>query len=96
MQFIVLTRRRSEVFADADYTAARLEQEAQVVRGLYADGAVRQIWHRADVGGACMLLESGSEDDVRRLLALLPLFAAGMQEAVMIVPLLPYRGFGPR
>jgi len=94
MQFMVLTR-RSQAFADSAYTPARLGQEAQVVRGLYLEGAIRQIWHRGDAGGACMLMESNSEEEVRRFLDLLPLFAAGMQEVVVIVPLLPYRGFGP-
>ncbi|PBC04341.1 muconolactone Delta-isomerase family protein [Mesorhizobium sp. WSM3860] len=95
MQFMVLTR-RSEAFVDADYTAARLEDEAQAVRSLYLDGTVRQIWHRADIGGACLIMEGETEDDVRQLLESLPLFAARMQEAVAIVPLSPYRGFGPR
>jgi len=96
VQFLVLTRRRSEVFANADYTPARLEDEAQAVRRLYVEGAARQIWHRADIGGACILMECASAEDVGRLLGSLPLFAAGMQEAVAIVPLSPYRGFGPR
>lgn len=96
MQFVVLTRRRSEAFTDADYTPARLEEEAQAVRRLYIEGAIRQIWHRKDIGGACLLMETETEDDIRRLLGSLPLFAAGMQEAMAIVPLSPYRGFGPR
>jgi len=94
VQFMVLTR-RSPAFADSAYTPARLEQEAQVVRGLYLEGAIRQIWHRGDAGGACMLMEGHSEDEIRRFLELLPLFAAGMQEVMTMVPLLPYRGFGP-
>lgn len=93
MQFVVLTRRRTEVFRDADYTPERLTAETAAVRQLYAEGVVRQIWHRGDIGGACLLLEVASEADARERLGKLPLFAAGMQEAVCVVPLNPYRGF---
>jgi len=93
MQFMVLTRRRSEAFSDADYTPERLAAETAAVRQLYAQGVVRQIWHRGDIGGACLLLEAESEAAARAALAGLPLFAAGMQEAVFVVPLNPYRGF---
>jgi muconolactone delta-isomerase len=93
MQFIVLTRRRTEAFSDTDYTPERLAAETDAVRRLYAQGVVRQIWHRGDTGGACLLLEADSEAEARAALDGLPLFAAGMQEAVFLVPLKPYRGF---
>jgi muconolactone delta-isomerase len=93
MQFMVLTRRRTEAFNDADYTPERLSAETQAVRRLYAAGLVRQIWHRGDVGGACLLLEAADEAEARAAIDGLPLFAAGMQEAVFVVPLNPYRGF---
>jgi muconolactone delta-isomerase len=96
MQFMILTRRRTEAFGEADYTPERLDAEAEAVRRLYADGIVRHIWHRGDVGGACLLMEAASQDEVRAALESLPLFAAQMQEAVSVVPLQPYRGFGPR
>jgi hypothetical protein len=96
MQFMVLTRRRTESFNDADYTPERLEAEAEGVRRLFMAGAVRQIWNRGDMGGACLLVEAEAEDEVRSALDALPLFKSGMQETVFIVPLRPYRGFGPR
>jgi hypothetical protein len=96
MQFMVLTRRRSEAFADDAYTPDRLEAEAEAVRRLYADGVVRQIWLRGDTGGACLLMEAADRVQIIAALDTLPLFAAGMQEAIAIVPLQPYRGFGPR
>ena len=96
MQFMILSRRRTELFGEDAYTPDALEAEAERVRALYIDAKVRQIWLRGDVRGACMIMEADSEDEVRALLASLPLFAAGKQETVAIVPLLPYRGFGPR
>ena len=95
MQYMVLTR-RTDGFSDGDYTPERLEGEAEAVRRLYSEGIVRQIWHRGDIGGACMLMEGTSDAEIRASLQTLPLFAAGVQEAVWIVPLRPYRGFGPR
>ncbi|MCA0012140.1 hypothetical protein LB561_14060 [Mesorhizobium sp. B292B1B] len=96
MQFMVLTRRRTESFNDADYTPERLEAEAEGVRRLFMASTVRQIWNRGDMGGACLLMEAEGEDEVRSVLNALPLFKSGMQEMVSIVPLRPYRGFGPR
>ena len=93
MQYIVITRRRSEKFPESDYTPERLAAETAAVRKLYGDGIVRHIWHRGDVGGACLLLEVETEDGVKSALDRLPLFGLGMQEAVSIVPLTPYRGF---
>ena len=93
MQYIVITRRRSEKFPESDYTPGRLAAETAAIRKLYSDGIVRHIWHRGDVGGACLLLEVESEDGVNSALGSLPLFGLGMQEAVAIVPLMPYRGF---
>jgi len=96
MQYMVLTRRRTERFDDAHYTPERLEAEADGVRRLFMAGAVRQIWNRGDMGGACLLMEAEAVEDVRTMLNVLPLFQSGMQETVSIVPLRPYRGFGPR
>jgi muconolactone delta-isomerase len=95
MQFMILFRRDTERFADADF-APRLEEEAQRARALYAAGFIRQVWNRGDVGGACLLAEADSEEAVRATLATLPLVKAGMLEIVAVVPLKPYRGFGPR
>ena len=94
MQFLTLSRRRTESFTDADF-AARVEDEAQRARALYAEGFIRQIWHRRDIPGACLLVESDSEEHVRAKLGTLPLVQAGMLE-VTIIPLKPYAGFSPR
>ena len=94
MQFLAFSRRRTESFTDAEF-AARVESEVEQARVLYAQGFVRQIWHRADVAGACLLLEADSEQQARERLNTLPLVQAGMLD-VSVIPLRPYAGFCPR
>lgn len=94
MQFLILSRRRSESFSDAEF-AVHVEVEREQARRLYADGFIRQIWHRTDVSGVCMIVDATSEADVRQQLDTLPLFAADMIE-FSVIPLKPYAGFGPR
>jgi hypothetical protein len=55
--------------------------------------ASRQIWHRGDVVGAWLLIEAGSEDEVRDTLAALPLVEAGMLVIDALIRLKPYAGF---
>jgi muconolactone delta-isomerase len=93
MQFLTVSRRRTERFADADF-AARAEEERAQARALYAEGFIRQIWQRGDVAGACILVEADSEADVRERLNTLPLYQAGMIE-FSVIPLRPYAGFCP-
>jgi len=95
MQFLSLSRRRTEQFADADF-ATHAPAESERVRALYAQGSIRQIWFRGDMPGACMLWEAESQEQVMELLQTLPLFQAGMLEVVSLLPLKPYPGFGPR
>lgn len=95
MQFLTLTRRRTETFSDADF-AQQAEAESQRVRTLYTEGIVRQIWKRGDIPGACLLLEVENEAQAREALASLPLAQLGMLEIMSVVPLQPYHGFGPR
>jgi hypothetical protein len=95
MQFFVLSRRRTEAFTAEDI-APMIEPEAQTARGFYQEGFVRQIWHRADVPGAAMLVEADSLEAAKAKLATLPMYEAGMLELVMVVPLKPYGGFAPR
>jgi muconolactone delta-isomerase len=93
MQFLTVSRRRSESFPEADF-AALSEAETQQARVLYAQGFIRQIWRRRDVPGVCTVVESDSEEHVREMLNTLPMIKAGMIE-VSIIPLTPYTGFGP-
>ncbi len=95
MQFLVVSRRRTEAFSD-DEIAPKLEPEAQRARQLYLDGFIRQIWHRGNEPGAVLLVEAASKEALEEGLQGLPMYQAGMLEAVITVPLDPYRGFGPR
>ena len=95
MQFLAISRMRTDLFSDADF-APLLEDEAQRVRTLYTEGTVRQIWHRGDERGACSLREGDCEGAAREIIGSLSLVKAGMLELVILIPLLPYRGFGPR
>ena len=64
-----------------------------MVRELYGAGIIRQIWHRGDVPGACVILEAQTEAEARAVLEASPLAETGGLEIATIVPLKPYRGF---
>lgn len=95
MQFLTLSRRRTDAFPPEAFTAELLARESQRVRELYAAGILRQIWKRADIPGASILWEAVSEEEVRAAIASLPIAQAGMLETVAFVPLQPYPGFCP-
>jgi muconolactone delta-isomerase len=92
MQFLVLSRRRTE-FSDSDFNAI-LPLESARARYLYSIGFTRQLWHRGDISGACQIAEAADETTAREILATLPLAQANMIEFT-IVPLRPYAGFYP-
>ena len=93
MQYLAISRRRTEQFTDADFQT-RIAAEVAQARVLYAEGFLRHIWNRGDVPGACLLIEADSAEQVRERLDTLPLVRAGMLETV-VVPLKPYAGFCP-
>jgi muconolactone delta-isomerase len=95
MQFMTLFTRHPNK-AETPAPAELRETEFEKVRSLYADGLVRQIWLRGDAGGACMIVEAASIDEVSEKLSELPLVRAGFVQPPMIVPLKPYSGFAPR
>ncbi len=95
MQFLTLSRRRTEAFSEADFVQ-HAEEESQRIRTLYAEGTVRQIWKRGDTPGACILVEAENETQVRAMLDSLPFAKLGMLEIIAVIPLQPYPGFGPR
>jgi muconolactone delta-isomerase len=92
MQFLTLSQRRKG-FAEADY-AGLAEQEMERARELYTEGLIRQIWHRVDMPGACLLWEANDEEQVREVWSSFPFARIGMTEMVL-VPLRPYGGFRP-
>ena len=91
MQFLSISQRRKG-FAEEEY-ASLAEQESERARELYAAGLIRQIWHRADMPGACLLWEAEGEERVREVWKTFPFAGAGMTEMTLI-PLKPYGGFG--
>ena len=95
-QFIACVRRNYDDFPEAKFTAELLEAEAERARTLYRDGVFRQMWSRGDSPGAVILLESGSLDEAGAALETLPLQQRGMLLIDAIIPVMAYRGFGPR
>jgi len=96
VQFISVSRRRTEVFPAEAWTPELVAAEGQRVRELYAAGVVRTIWRRKDMPGAAMILEAASEAEARAALESLPLAQKGMLEIVVFTELEPYPAFGPR
>ena len=93
MQFLTVSRRLAEKVPDGDL-ASLTEAEFECARALYSQNFIRQIWHRGDIPGACLIVEAESEQQVRETLRTLPFFKAGMLD-VVIIPLKPYTGFAP-
>jgi muconolactone delta-isomerase len=93
MQFLSLSRRRTDAFPPEAFTPELIHGEAARMRELYASGIARQVWKRADMPGACILWEADTEPDVLAAITSLPLYQAGMLEIVALVPLQPYPGF---
>lgn len=93
MQFLTLSRRRTDVFPPEAFTAELVAREGRRVKELYAAGLLRQIWRRGDTPGAVILWEAGSEAQIREAIDSLPIAQAGMLELVALVPLEPYPVF---
>ena len=94
MQFLSLSRRRTDAFPADAFTPELTAKEGARVKELYSLGILRQVWKRGDVPGASILWEAASEAEVRDAIGSLPIFQAGMLEVVALVPLEPYPGFG--
>ena len=95
MQFLVVTRRRSEAFPLAAWTPQLLEEEAEHVRALYLEGSVRAIWRRNDEPGAILIFEANTQHQVKQIMANLPLAKRGMLEVAMTTELTPYLALVP-
>jgi muconolactone delta-isomerase len=95
MQFLSISRRRTDAFPAEAFTPELIAQEGNRVKELYAAGLLRQVWKRGDTPGAVILWEAASEAEVRAAVDSLPIFKAGMLEITALVPLEPYAGFGP-
>jgi len=93
MQFLAITRRRTESFSDAQFAEA-LGIEADRARALYADGIFRTLNSRGDIPGAVIGIEAPDFAAAQAAIASLP-FAQREMMDVEIIPLRPYRGFVP-
>jgi muconolactone delta-isomerase len=93
MQFLSISRRRTDQFPPEAFTPELVTRESQRVKALYASGILRQIWKRGDMPGAAIVWEAPSQAEVRAAIGSLPIFEAGMLEVVAVVPLEPYAGF---
>jgi hypothetical protein len=96
VQFLVLSRRRTDVFPPETWTPELIEAEGQRVRELYTAGIIRTIWRRKDMPGAAIVMEAASEEEAREAVASLPLAKRDMLEVVAFTQLEPYPGFAPR
>ena len=95
MQFLVSSRRRTDVFPPEAWTSELIEAEGQRVRELYMAGIIRTIWRRKDMPGAVIIMEAASEEEAREAVASLPLAKRDMLEVVGFTQLEPYPGFAP-
>ncbi|MGA2652232.1 MAG: muconolactone Delta-isomerase family protein [Terracidiphilus sp.] len=93
MQFLSISRRRTDEFPPEAFTPELVAREGQRVKALYASGILRQVWKRGDTPGAVILWEAPGEAEVQAALASLPINQAGMLEIQALVPLEPYAGF---
>jgi muconolactone delta-isomerase len=92
MQFLTLSRRRAALGCAADLHRS-LEAEAGMVRDLRQAGIIREIWHRGDAPGECLLIEAQNEEAVWAILELSPLVRTGLFEIDQVVPLRSYDRF---
>lgn len=92
MQFLALSRRRASLCCEVDFHR-RLEAEASLVRDLLQAGTIRQIWHRGDAPGECLLIEARNEEAARAVLEMSPLVGTGLFEIDTVVPLRSYDSF---
>jgi muconolactone delta-isomerase len=92
MQFLSISHRRPD-FSGTPSAEMRAE-EVEKARALYAAGLIRQLWHREDTAGACILWEAESREQVWTILQTLPFTRAGLVD-VTVIPLSPWAGFGP-
>jgi muconolactone delta-isomerase len=93
MQFLSISRRRTDAFPAEAFTPELVGGEAQRAKELYASGVLRQIWKRGDAPGAAIIWEAASEAEARGAIASLPLAKAGMLEITTFLALEPYAGF---
>lgn len=91
-QFLMISERRTDLFSSEEF-AVHVGAEAVRARELYGEGFIRQIWHRADGRGACILSEAENIGQVQEKPGSLPMIARGMLGVSSLMELVPYKGF---
>jgi len=91
MQFLALTRRRTDTFTEAAF-AELADAESAQARKLYAQGIIRTIYSRGDLPGAVIFIEAADAEEAAAIAGSLPFAQRNMLD-LQIVPLLAYRGF---
>jgi hypothetical protein len=76
----------------ADAFQPLLKAEARFIWELQQSGALREIYFRADIHTAVLVLECNDIETARHLLETLPLVQAGLI-TFDLIPLIPYNGF---
>jgi muconolactone delta-isomerase len=76
----------------AQFTAELAKAEARRVWELHQQGAIRELFFRADEPAALLMLESADIAEARAVLASLPLVQTGLIE-FEVIPLRAYPGF---
>ena len=89
---MILALERDVPGADPAKFAPRLAAEAQAVWQLSQEGTIREIYFRRDRKAAVLLLECGTPEAARKVLASLPLAREGLID-FEIIALRPYDGF---
>jgi muconolactone delta-isomerase len=79
--------------ADDRFTPDVSVAEARRAWELHQAGSIRELFFRADESAAVLTLECDDVGEARRMLATLPLVAAGLIDFELI-PLRAYPGFG--
>jgi muconolactone delta-isomerase len=77
---------------DADFTEELLREEAARAWELHQSGVIRELYFRTDKEAAVLILECGTADEARSVLATLPLVQRNLIE-FEIIPLTSYPGF---
>lgn len=89
---ILAIERPVEGVTDDRFTPELLSAEARRAWELHQAGSIRELFFRADESAAVLMLECADAAEARRVLATLPLVAAGLID-FELVPLRAYPGF---
>ena len=89
---ILAIERQVPGVADDRFTPELSAAEARRAWDLQQAGTIRELFFRADESSAVLMLECSDVDEARRVLAELPLVAAGLID-FEVIPLRAYPGF---